>query len=277
MARPEASRRLIVNADDFGRSRSINEAVIRAHQDGILTTASLMVNEPDCAEAVALARENPKLGVGLHLSLLCGRSALPPEKIPGLVNQQGEFSDNPVAVGMNYFFKPRLREQLRAEIHEQFARFRATGLLLDHVNGHLHLHLHPVVLKILMDDARDLDIRHMRLTRDCLPLNRRIAKGRWLYRLSHALIYRLLSGRASGEFSRRQIRHTQLVVGLLQDSRVDEEFVLKLLPLLPPGDSELYSHPSLDKFRHEFEALVSSRVKDEIARLGIRLIRYQDL
>ena len=62
-----ANLRLIVNADDFGRSRSINEAVIRAHREGILTTASLMVNEPACAEAVALAKENPRLGVGLHL------------------------------------------------------------------------------------------------------------------------------------------------------------------------------------------------------------------
>ena len=81
MERPD--RRLIVNADDFGRSRSINEAVIRAHREGILTTASLMVNEPGFDEAVRLAKENPKLGVGLHLSLLCAHSALPPEKIPG--------------------------------------------------------------------------------------------------------------------------------------------------------------------------------------------------
>jgi hypothetical protein len=52
---------------------------------------------------------------------------------------------------------------------------------------------------------------------------------------------------------------------------------LKLLPELPPGDSELYSHPSLDKFRHEFDALISPRVKAEIKNLGIELIRYQDL
>ncbi|PYI99964.1 MAG: hypothetical protein DME25_21765 [Verrucomicrobia bacterium] len=61
-------RRLIVNADDFGRSRSINAAVIRAQREGILTTASLMVNEPASEEAVALARDNPRLGVGLHLT-----------------------------------------------------------------------------------------------------------------------------------------------------------------------------------------------------------------
>ena len=79
----EHRRRLIVNADDFGRSRSINRAVLRAHRDGILTTASLMVNEPGFTEAVEMAKDNPRLGVGLHLTLLCGHSALPPERIPG--------------------------------------------------------------------------------------------------------------------------------------------------------------------------------------------------
>ena len=73
--------------------RAINQAVIRAHREGILTTASLMVNEPACDEAVALARENPRLGVGLHLTLSHGRSALPPEEIPGLVNGSGEFGN----------------------------------------------------------------------------------------------------------------------------------------------------------------------------------------
>src|ERR1043166_8172485 len=101
--------RLIVNADDFGRSTCINTAVIRAHHDGILTTASLMVNEAGFAEAIELAKQNPKLGVGLHLTLLQGHSALPPEKIPGLVNARSEFSNSPVGVGLNYFFKSGLR------------------------------------------------------------------------------------------------------------------------------------------------------------------------
>src|SRR5829696_971185 len=94
-AQQKCRRRLIVNADDFGRSHSINQAVIRAHREGILTTASLMVNEPNFDEAVALAKENPKLGVGLHLTLILGHSALPKEKIPALVNEQKEFPDNP--------------------------------------------------------------------------------------------------------------------------------------------------------------------------------------
>jgi hopanoid biosynthesis associated protein HpnK len=270
-------RRLIVNADDFGLSASVNQAVIRAHREGILTTASLMVNEPGCAEAVQLAKENPRLGVGLHLTLLMGHAALPPEKIPGLVNPRGEFSNSPVGVGLNYFFKRTLREQLRAEIHAQFEKFHASGLRLDHLNGHLHLHLHPVVFQILMEEADKLRITHLRLTRDCLARSRRMTRGHLFYKVSHAAIFEFLSHRARPILAAKKIRHAEITFGLLQDSRVDEDYVLKLLPELPAGDSELYAHPSLDQFPHEFAALISPHVRALVSRLGIQLIRYQDL
>ena len=276
MASPE-KRRIIVNADDFGLSSSVNTAVIRAHRDGILTTASLMVNEPGFAEAVQLAKENPRLGVGLHLTFLMGHSALPPEKIPGLVNGRGEFTNSPAGAGLRYFFQHRLREQLRAEIHAQFEKFHATGLKLDHVNGHLHLHLHPTIFKILMNDADKLRITHLRLTRDCLARSRRLSRGHWFYKVSHAAIFDFLSRRAQKVLATKKIRHAQISFGLLQDSRVDEEYLLKLLPELPAGDSELYSHPSLDKFKHELATLVSPRVREQVNRLGIKLIRYQEL
>ena len=170
-----------------------------------------------------------------------------------------------------------LRGQLRAEIHAQFEKFRATGLPLDHVNGHLHLHLHPVIFKILMDDADQLGIRHFRLTRDCLARSRRMARGQWSYRLSHAAIFGWLSRRAREPLRRRGIKHAQITFGLLQNARVDEDYILKLLPELPPGDSELYSHPSLDEFKAEFDALVSPRVKELADKLGVERIRYQDL
>jgi len=277
MDRPEIRRRLIVNADDFGLSHSVNEAIIRAHREGMVTTASLMVNEPGYDEAVKLAKENPQLGVGLHLTLLKGHSALSPEKIPGLVTARGEFSDRPVGTGFRYFFNRSLHEPLRAEMHAQFAKFHATGLPLDHVNGHLHLHLHPTVFRILMEDADKLGIRHLRLTRDCLGRSRRLAHGRWLYRVSHAAIYEWLSSRAREPLRRRGIKHAQITFGLLQNAHVNEEYVLKLLPDLPSGDCELYSHPSLGEFKHEFDALVSPRVKELVKKLGIKLIRYQDL
>jgi len=266
-----ARRRLVVNADDFGRSPSINQAVIQAHREGILTTTSLMVNEAACDEAVAMARENRGLGVGLHLTLLCGHSALAQKEIPGLVNERGEFTNNPAGAGFRYFFKGSLREQLRAEIHAQFQKFRATGLKMDHLDGH------PTVFGLLMEDATQLGIERVRLTFDPFRLNLRLASGHLAYRLLHVLIFHPLSARARPVLRQRGFRHTQRVFGLLQNARVDEPYVFGLLAQLPGGDSELYSHPSLDEFRNEFDALISPRVKERVQKLGISLIRYQDL
>ncbi|HEY5481319.1 MAG TPA: ChbG/HpnK family deacetylase, partial [Verrucomicrobiae bacterium] len=211
------------------------------------------------------------------LTLLCGHSALPPEQIPGLVNAKGEFTTNPPGAGFRYFFQSSLREPLRREIHAQFQRFHATGLPLDHVNGHLHLHLHPTVFRILMADAPQLGIKHLRLTFDPLRLNLRLASGHFAYRVLHAAIFHSLSARARPVLAQRGIRHTDAVFGLLQNARVDEDYVNRLLPQLPAGDSELYSHPSLDEFKNEFDALISPRARERVEKLGIKLIRYQDL
>lgn len=274
---PNRPRRLIINADDFGRSHSINEAVVRAHREGVLTSASLMVNEPAALEAVQLAKRNPRLGVGLHLVLVCGKAGLPHGRIPGLADEQGDFPGNPAAAGVRYFFNRDLERELLEELNVQFRKFQATGLPLDHVNGHLSIHLHPTVFRLLMQNAERWGIRHMRLTCDEFRLNARLASGRWLYRVTHAGIYKWLSARSRPALASRGIRHTDRVFGLLQNARVDETYVTQLLQQLPPGDSELYSHPSLDEFRHEFEALISPQVKDLIRQHGIQLIRYQDL
>lgn len=324
------AQRVIFNADDFGRSRSVNEAVIRAHREGVLTTASLMVNGEAFDEAVQLARQHPSLGVGLHLTLVKGKATLPPGQIPGLVNARGEFTGNAVAAGLNAFFKRSLRAQLEAEIRAQMVKFQATGLVMDHLNGHLNFHLHPSIFGILIrlfdgwranHEMVGADVRRlssiettegshslltsaptrdtgetrllspratrlgdrnvapppMRLTRDPFWLNAKLAGGRWLYRASHAIIFSLLSARTRPTLNRLGISHTDAVFGLLQNARVNEEYLLKLLPRLPAGDVEIYSHPCLNDFPDEFASLTSPFVKGLTKKLGIQLCRYQDL
>jgi chitin disaccharide deacetylase len=278
MKRPfDESRRLIVNADDFGRSSSINQAVIESHRQGILTTASLMVTGDALDQAISLARENPRLGVGLHLTLACGRSVLSQREIPGLVDEARNFLDDPVRAGFRYYFRKHLWPELHREIQAQFDKFRSFGLALDHVNGHLNLHLHPAILAILMKQAPAGEIRAFRLTRDPFWLNARLAEGRWLYRISHAVIFAILSRSAEGRLRQRNIRHTRYVFGMLQNAHVDEPYLTRLLKQLPAGDSELYSHPSLDEFSHEFQALIHPQVRRLVESERIKLIRYQDL
>ncbi len=275
-ARP-IPRRLIVNADDFGRSDAINQAVIQAHCEGILTSASLMVNEPACAEAARLARAHPRLGVGLHLTLVSGRAALTPRQAPALINPGQAFTHDAIRAGLRYFFARSLREALRQETTAQFVRFRETGLVLDHVNGHLNMHLHPTVLRLLCAPAGAWTIPALRLTRDPFWFNARLAHGHWIDRLSHALIFSLLCAWARPRLRRARMRHTRAVFGLLQNGRVDTEYVSRLLGRLPEGDSELYCHPSLTDFKHELDALVSAQAREAVRRRGIQLIRYRDL
>lgn len=277
MASTKRGRRLIVNADDFGRSSPINQAVIRAHREGILTTASLMVTGAAAAEAIELARENSDLGVGLHLTLLCGRSVLPANRIPGLVGRNQSFSERAVQTGFRYFFLPSLIPQLQQEIAAQLEAFSKTGLVLDHVNGHLNLHLHPTIFRILTQSSAPPGIRALRLTREPWQIDIRLGHGRWLYRASHALIFALLTRWAEPQLRARQISYTPAVFGLLETGRVDEDYLLQLLPRLPAGDSELYSHPCLENSRGEFDALVSPRVQQLARDTQIQLIRYQDL
>ena len=276
--RRKEERLLIVNADDFGLDTGTNHAIIEAHEKGILTSASLMLNEPGFEEAVALAREHPRLGIGLHLTLLCGHSTLPHEEIPDLVNERNEFDFNPARVGFRYFFKRReLRTQLHAEILAQFAKFRAIGLPLDHVDSHHHLHAHPAIFRILIESAEELGITHLRLTSEPIGVHARLAIGCRMDRLGYGVIYWLLAGRARRALRRLDIKHTDAVFGLLQDARVDESYLERLIPKLPAGISEIYSHPSLDRFKHEMDALISPRIRALVESLGIRLIRYQDI
>jgi hypothetical protein len=128
-----------------------------------------------------------------------------------------------------------------------------------------------------MTDAAQLGFQRVRLTLDPFWLNLRLASGRLGYRLTHAFIFRLLAMRARPVLSKLALRHTRAVFGLLQNGLVDEAYVTRLLPRLPPGDSELYSHPALGQSGGEFEALISPRVRRQVEQLGIHLIRYQDL
>src|SRR5579863_6912374 len=108
-----AGRALIVTADDFGFSPEVNAGVIRAHREGVLTATSLMVAGAARDQAAALARENPRLDVGLHLVVCRGHSVLAPDRLAGIVDAAGNFPDNPVAAGFRYFVNRAIRTRLR--------------------------------------------------------------------------------------------------------------------------------------------------------------------
>ena len=158
--------RLIVNADDFGISPGANRAIVRAHREGILTSTSLMVGAEAADAAISMAREFPNLGVGLHLTLACGRCSSAPKSIAGLVDADGRFDDQPARAGLRYYLRRRWHPLIKQEMDAQFRAFAATGIPMDHLNGHLHFHLHPTVFGLIRRHWRHWNIRAVRLTRD---------------------------------------------------------------------------------------------------------------
>lgn len=258
-ATTQARPRLIVTADDFGLHEAVNEAVERGYRDGVLRAASLMVAAPAVADAVARARQNPGLAVGLHLVLADGRAMLPPTRIPDLVDAKGMFNSNMVGNGFRFFFLPHVRRQLAAEIRAQFEAFAATGLKLDHVNAHKHFHLHPTILSLMLTIGREYGLRAIRLPAE--P-----GMGPWLRPWLALMRWRL---------ERAGVTYNDHVFGLRHSGGMDEAVMLAILKQLPEGLSEVYLHPashghiteSMADYRHadELEALLSPRVRQAIA------------
>lgn len=281
------SRSLIINADDFGLSSGVNKAVVTAWHEGILTSASLMMGGSACDEAVALAKENPGLQVGLHLTLVQGRGVVPHDGFPAITDRGGNFSNDAVHSGMRFFFIKPLRKQLRREIQGQLDAFAATGLPLSHIDGHLNIHLHPTVFHILRELMPSYGITSIRLTRERLAANLAIDRKRLFGKVADAFIFQRLSERYRSFLDRAGISYADEVKGLLNSGRMTEEYLLAALDSLEEGTTEIYFHPGcrpcaeLDRwmpdYRHEQElaALTSPRVRARLAELGVRLRNYQ--
>ena len=228
------------SADDFGLTEAVNEGIERAHRDGVLQAASLMVAGPAAADAVRIARANPSLRVGLHLVVIEGPAALPHAAIPDLVDAAGQFPSDQLTLGLNYFFRPTIRRQLLAEIRAQFAAFAATGLTLDHANAHKHMHLHPTVGAMMLRAGADHGLRRIRVPAEpptVLALCGTSASwgDRLLYRWTRLLRHQ---ARAAG------VATNDHCFGLAWSGHMTADRITRLLPNLPDGDSEIYFHPA---------------------------------
>ena len=235
---------IILNADDLGASAGINAAIMLAHRQGVLTSACLMVTGEAAAEAVALARQAPALAVGLHLVVAGGRAALPPERIPHIADGNGLFPDDPLRAGLRYFFSRAAQAELAAELEAQFERLAATGLALSHVDGHLHMHLHPTVLRLLLPLAERHGARGLRLPRDDFWLSMRYDRQRAGIKALWAVVFGLRARCCARRLDGRPLRVAHRVYGLMQTGRMREGYVLGLLGRLDVPSAELYFHPS---------------------------------
>jgi len=279
---------LIVNADDFGVSEEVNEAVIRAYREGVLTSTSLMVTGAAFEQAVRLARENPGLGVGIHLVTVVGKSVLPHSEIPNLVDKEGNFSNNPTAAGIKYFFSLRARRELRKELAAQFEKFHSTGLPLSHIDGHLHLHAHPVIFDAALELGARYGTRRMRVPDEERRLALQFDRSNVALKTVYSLLFGGLARHMNKKLRARGFSFPERVYGNLQSGRMSESYFLYTLDNLTADTTEIYFHPAaydderlLNNDQRqcsiEFEALLSNKVKEKLKQRRISLTNYFDM
>jgi chitin disaccharide deacetylase len=244
-----------------------------------------MVGGPAAADAIVRAHRLRGLRVGLHVALVDACPVLPPAEIRGLLRSDGEFDRNMVRAALRFFFSPQSRRQLEREIRAQFEAFRATGLRLDHVNAHKHMHLHPIVAALIVEIGREYGMKAMRLPSEPIETLRRAFPHEvysvplyrpWIRSLRHRL-------RRAGLFANDNI------FGLAWSGGMVEDRLFRLIDHLPDGVTEIYLHPATERtprliatmpnYRHqeEFAALLNARLKSRIAELGIALVSYSDM
>ena len=272
----------MVTGDDFGFSRGVNRAIVEAHTRGVLTSASLMVTGAAWEDAVALARAHPRLGVGLHLVLVSGRAVLPPAEIPHLVDSSGFFRESPTRAGLVYQLNPAARIELRREIRAQLERFRETRIPLDHVDGHLHLHVHPVVVGVLAELATEFRIPVVRFPSEDLRVSLRLDRTAIAKKLLFSTIFGLLRRHGAKRLRASGVAVADRVYGLHRTGRVSEGYLARLAPGIGEGWTEIYCHPASPEpdepingppgaGARELSALVSPLVRGAFGSAGLIL------
>lgn len=282
-------RRVITTADDFGVSVAVNEAVERAAKVGVLTGASLMVGGSACADAVERAKRLPQLRVGLHVVVVEGHPVLSRSQIPDLVDKDGRLDGRLVRAGVRFFFSTRVARQLDAEIRAQFAAYAATGLALDHVNAHKHMHLHPTVLGMIIRIGREYGMRAVRLPREPLSVGPLSMQER-ISQTAALMVMGPWSWLMRWRLRRAQLRFNDWIFGLTKTGVMNEQAILSVLKVLPAGTSEIYFHPTMGSVvpgalgseclagdATELAALLGARVRVALSGSDIHRISFSDI
>ena len=277
--------RLIVNADDFGLTAGVNRAIAELHRAGVLTSTTLMARAAATAEAIAIARATPTLGVGCHVVLVDGEAALPPREIPTLIDPRtGRFQPT-LGAFLQRLLTGRIRSaEIEAEAAAQIAFLQSQGVALTHIDAHKHVHIFPAVLRPVLSAAKALGIRAVRNPFEPQWSLRATSGAPWLRRAEVSLL-RCLEPAFRRIVAEEGFSTTNGALGVLATGTLDAAAVASLLQRLPSGVWELVTHPGYndaDLAQARTRLLASRETEREalsaLARFpGIELISFSGL
>jgi len=288
---------IIINADDFGLSRSINKGIIRAYREGVLTSASLLVNMPGFEDAVSLIKENPGLGIGLHINLFRGRPIMPPDKTTTITDKNGFFLSNILTIVTRIYQKRINIDELEAECVAQIKRGLDRGVNITHLDSEKHLHLINPVYNIVVKLAKKFGINKIRNINERPYILKFALGGRFIFNssLGKTAMLSLLSMRRKKVNSINSIKTTDYSFGLLSSGSMTLNEYERLFKHLANGTTEISCHPGYideewrnpplnrekyyitTKRERELSALLAPGLKEIIQKLNIELINYKEL
>jgi chitin disaccharide deacetylase len=210
---------------------------------------------------------------------------LPPAEIAPAVDALGRFPDNAVLTGLRWYFDRHLRAKLEAELKAQVEKHLELLGYLNHIDGHLNFHVHPVVADILLGLAVEYKVPCVRMPRERVLTTLRLRRDHAARKAIEAAIFRALSGRTRRLMRKRGLRSTDSLFGLHQSGHLDEDYVVAIIDRLREGTTELYFHPAMDigdtppsaSAQVEVEVLTSPRVRDALVARGVRLANFAEL
>lgn len=283
--KPNRQLQLIVNADDFGRHPLINRAVAECVEQGCLRSATLMPGGKAFDDAVDTALAHPKLGVGIHFTLVNGYPVLPPEEIPSLVTEDGVFYDDYIHFVKRFLSGKVHMEDVRRELAAQAGKMARTGLSLTHVDSHQHMHVLPGIFDAILDAAAAIHIDAVRIPRTPLFAGASGSLGQLIGRTGLASLA-LLAGR---EAKRRGFRMPDHFAGIVAGEAVNETYFRAIIEQMKPGVTEVMMHPGTDttilkkacRWEHDFEAerdaIVSADITELLKKKQVRIINFREI
>jgi hopanoid biosynthesis associated protein HpnK len=286
-------KELILNADDFGLTRGVNEGIIRAHREGILTSATLMANGPAFDDAVERAKQNPKLGVGCHLVLVGGPAVAPRGEISSLADPDGRLPRS-IGVLVAKLSSGRVRiKDVETELRAQIEKTLRAGIEPTHLDTHKHSHAHPQVLGALGRVAREFGISRVRKPVENLRDSWRMSRGEGaglLKNLMAAATVRAVASRFDAISRNYGLLSPDHFLGLALTGRLSAAALCRLIDTLPDGRTEIMVHPGIcdaelartgsrlqQQRQTELEGLLDAEVRRSVVKQGVRLISYRDL
>jgi len=280
-------KRIIINADDFGLCEGVNKAVAQAHTEGVLTSATIMVNMPAADEAVKIAEQLPTLGVGVHLNLLEGRPMSKDTRLDCLLGGDGQFNCSPFKLSVLSIAGNKIRNAIRAELSTQIQWVIDSGVKPTHLDSHKHFHILPTIFPIVCGLARRFEISAVRWPFEpkqvsAMPWPLTNADGR-----RRAGIVRTMA--KINRVQNSQFLKTDCLLGVAHTGRIDVNFFKAVALYNSAKTTEVMTHPGfaddldpgktrLVKQREiELEALCSERTKQYLKDAGIELVHYGEL